>query len=220
MQVLQAGRHKLLLLELDPEFIENIARQAGFEFKLEDQERRVLDALSSERGHQRAAELADAIAPRCQRAIPSDHGKEAITHALVDRHEATNNDREDRNRQGVLPDPEFQSHIQIYGASSASFLFLPARPSSRTPFHRSGDQINSQATCRWCRSRLLLQKSPEVRLKTPCRLDLEPCVDGVPFPRRPQFSRATLRICGVERHAASGLGAGRGNQTNPQVGIA
>src|SRR4029079_6286992 len=42
MQVLQAGRHKLLLLELDPEFIENIARQAGFEFKLEDQERRVL----------------------------------------------------------------------------------------------------------------------------------------------------------------------------------
>src|SRR6476646_12254809 len=98
--------------------------------------------------------------------------------------------------------------------------FLPARPSSRTPFHRSGDQINSQATCRWCRSRLLLQKSPEVRLKTPCRLDLEPCVDGVPFPRRPQFSRATLRICGLERHAANGLGAGRGNQTNPQVGIA
>ena len=48
MQVLQAGRHKLLLLELDPEFIENIARQAGFEFKLEDQERRVLLELSAE----------------------------------------------------------------------------------------------------------------------------------------------------------------------------
>ena len=48
MQVLQAGRHKLLLLELDPEFIENIARQAGFEFKLEDQERRVLLDLSAE----------------------------------------------------------------------------------------------------------------------------------------------------------------------------
>src|SRR5213078_4473721 len=47
MQVLQAGRHKLLLLELDPEFIENIARQAGFEFKLEDQERRVLLELST-----------------------------------------------------------------------------------------------------------------------------------------------------------------------------
>ena len=47
MQVLQAGRHKLLLLELDPEFIENIARQAGFEFKLEDQERCVLLELSA-----------------------------------------------------------------------------------------------------------------------------------------------------------------------------
>jgi hypothetical protein len=47
MQVLQAGHHKLLLLELDPEFIENIARQAGFEFKLEDQERRVLLELSA-----------------------------------------------------------------------------------------------------------------------------------------------------------------------------
>lgn len=36
MQVLQAGPHKLLLLELDPEFVSNIAKQAGFEFKLED----------------------------------------------------------------------------------------------------------------------------------------------------------------------------------------
>ena len=31
MQVLQAGRHKLLLLELDTEYLENIARQTGFE---------------------------------------------------------------------------------------------------------------------------------------------------------------------------------------------
>src|SRR5579884_326655 len=31
MQVLQAGEHKLLLLELDPEFVANIAKQAGFE---------------------------------------------------------------------------------------------------------------------------------------------------------------------------------------------
>ena len=42
MQVLKAGSHKLLLLELDPEFIENIARQAGFEFRLEDQTRRLV----------------------------------------------------------------------------------------------------------------------------------------------------------------------------------
>lgn len=39
MQYLQAGRHKLVMLELDPEFLENIARQAGFEFQMEDQPR-------------------------------------------------------------------------------------------------------------------------------------------------------------------------------------
>jgi hypothetical protein len=48
MQVLQAGRHKLMLLELETEFIENIARQAGFEFRLEDEERRIILELSAE----------------------------------------------------------------------------------------------------------------------------------------------------------------------------
>jgi hypothetical protein len=48
MQVVQAGRHKLMVLELDTEFIENIARQAGFEFKLEDQTRRVLLDLQAD----------------------------------------------------------------------------------------------------------------------------------------------------------------------------
>jgi len=48
MQILQAGRHKLLLLELDAESLENVARQAGFEFKLEEQSRRVvLEFLAS-----------------------------------------------------------------------------------------------------------------------------------------------------------------------------
>ncbi len=36
MQVLQAGSHKLLLLELDLDFVSNIAKQAGFEFKLKE----------------------------------------------------------------------------------------------------------------------------------------------------------------------------------------
>jgi hypothetical protein len=39
MQVLEAGSHKYLLLELDPESIGNIARQAGFEIKIDDQQR-------------------------------------------------------------------------------------------------------------------------------------------------------------------------------------
>lgn len=48
MQVLQAGRHKLLLLELETESIENVARQAGFAFKLEDDPRRMVLDLSAE----------------------------------------------------------------------------------------------------------------------------------------------------------------------------
>jgi hypothetical protein len=39
MQVLEAGQNKYLLLELDPEFVGNIARQAGFEFKIDDRGR-------------------------------------------------------------------------------------------------------------------------------------------------------------------------------------
>jgi hypothetical protein len=46
MQVLNAGEHKLLLLELDTEFISNIAKQAGFEFKLEEGPRSLLLELS------------------------------------------------------------------------------------------------------------------------------------------------------------------------------
>jgi hypothetical protein len=48
MQILQAGPHKFLLLELDREFLENIARQAGFEFRLDEQDRRVILDLNAE----------------------------------------------------------------------------------------------------------------------------------------------------------------------------
>jgi len=50
MQVLQAGGHKLLLLELDVDFVSNIARQAGFEFKVDDTTRALtLDLLAADR---------------------------------------------------------------------------------------------------------------------------------------------------------------------------
>lgn len=39
MQVLEAGSNKYLLLELDPEVVGNIARQAGFDFKIDDRQR-------------------------------------------------------------------------------------------------------------------------------------------------------------------------------------
>ena len=39
MQVLEAGPDKYLLLEIDPEFVGNIAKQAGFEYKIDDRGR-------------------------------------------------------------------------------------------------------------------------------------------------------------------------------------
>src|SRR5215471_47355 len=39
MQVLQAGPHKLIYLELEPEMVTNIARQAGLEVRLKDSPR-------------------------------------------------------------------------------------------------------------------------------------------------------------------------------------
>ena len=61
MQVLNAGQHKLLLLELDTDFISNIAKQAGFEFRLEEGPRSLmLDLTAPDR------EVASA-AVRCSR---------------------------------------------------------------------------------------------------------------------------------------------------------
>src|ERR1035441_799000 len=50
MQVLLAGDHKFLQLELDPDFVANIAKQAGFEYKIEDNKRWLcLDLLAADR---------------------------------------------------------------------------------------------------------------------------------------------------------------------------
>src|SRR5690349_3904136 len=72
MQVLQAGPHKLLLLELDPEFLGNIIKQAGFEYKLENGQRSITVDLNAP-GRQAPLLLFDAADPgnlgwfsRCQ----------------------------------------------------------------------------------------------------------------------------------------------------------
>lgn len=50
MQVLQAGPHKLLYLELDSEFITNIAKQAGFEPRIQESKRTVtIDLVANDR---------------------------------------------------------------------------------------------------------------------------------------------------------------------------
>src|ERR1700736_5365284 len=72
MQVVVAGDHKFLLLELDADFIANIAKQAGFEYRIEDSRRSLcLDLLAS--GRQAPLLLFDAADPgnlgwfsRCQ----------------------------------------------------------------------------------------------------------------------------------------------------------
>src|ERR1035438_7112570 len=50
MQVLQAGQYKLIYLELEPETVASIARQAGFETRTRDGQRSIqLDLAARER---------------------------------------------------------------------------------------------------------------------------------------------------------------------------
>lgn len=72
MQVLQAGQHKLIFLELEPELVTNIAKQAGFEAKLKDGARSIQIDLTIP-GRQAPLLLFDAADPgnlgwfsRCQ----------------------------------------------------------------------------------------------------------------------------------------------------------
>lgn len=46
MQVLQAGRHKLILLEIDPATISAVAQQAGFEARMKESQRGIVLDLS------------------------------------------------------------------------------------------------------------------------------------------------------------------------------
>jgi hypothetical protein len=72
MQVLQAGSHKLIYLELQPEMVATIARQAGFETRAKDGPRSIQLDLSAP-GRQAPLLLFDAADPanlgwfsRCQ----------------------------------------------------------------------------------------------------------------------------------------------------------
>lgn len=50
MQVLQAGRHKLIYLELQPEMIAGLAKQAGFEARARESQRAIqIDLSAAER---------------------------------------------------------------------------------------------------------------------------------------------------------------------------
>lgn len=80
MQVLQAGQHKLILLELEVETVGSVARQAGFETRVKDGPRQIqLDLTAT--GRQAPLLLFDATDPsnlgwfsRCQFYIDSTTG--------------------------------------------------------------------------------------------------------------------------------------------------
>ena len=73
MQVLQAGKHKLLMLELDSDFVGNIVRQTGFDFEIEDSDRSLVLNLEAPADREAPLLLFDAADPgnlgwfsRCQ----------------------------------------------------------------------------------------------------------------------------------------------------------
>jgi hypothetical protein len=81
MQVAQAGEHKFIVLELEPEVLANVAKQAGFECKLEDGKRTVALELTA-RGRQAPLLLFDAADPgnlgwfsRCQFYVDGSTGQ-------------------------------------------------------------------------------------------------------------------------------------------------
>jgi hypothetical protein len=80
MQVLEAGPDKYLLLEIDPEFIGNIAKQAGFAYKIDDRGR-VMSIELTAQDRQAPLLLFDAADPgnlgwfsRCQFYVDGKNG--------------------------------------------------------------------------------------------------------------------------------------------------
>ncbi len=72
MQVLQAGQHKLIYLELEPDMVSSVAKQAGFDTKAKDGQRAIQIDLTAS-GRQAPLLLFDAADPanlgwfsRCQ----------------------------------------------------------------------------------------------------------------------------------------------------------
>jgi len=89
MQVVTAGEHKFLLLELDPDLVTSIAKEAGFEYRLEDNKRSLcLNLLAA--GRQAPLLLFDAAVPgnlgwfsRCQFYVDGKNGMVLQTPILL-----------------------------------------------------------------------------------------------------------------------------------------
>src|ERR1700722_10900771 len=104
MQVLQAGRHKLILLEIDSATIHAVAQQAGFEARLKESARSILVELTAEQRHGPLL-LFDAADPanlgwfsRCQFYVDGRTGGVMQTPITV----ANKRDRQGRNQSNSL----------------------------------------------------------------------------------------------------------------------
>lgn len=121
MQVLEAGADKYLLLEIEPDAVAAIARQAGFEVKIDDSSR-VLAAELSTQGRQAPLLLFDAADPgnlgwfsRCQFYVDGKSGAVLQTPLSV----ANLRDRRGRNLPNAI-------RIQITKELPGSFR-MPGR---------------------------------------------------------------------------------------------
>lgn len=139
MQSLQAGEQKLLLLELDRDLIENLARQAGFEMQFEEQSRRVILDLIAE-GRQAPLLLFDAADPanlgwfsRCQFYVDGASGNVLQTPIQV---------ANQRDRSGnALP---FAIRLQISKELPATFRLPNRAPiSERTVYEVLNDFLGA-----------------------------------------------------------------------------
>jgi hypothetical protein len=123
MQVLQAGEHKFLLLELDPEFVANIAKQAGFEYRIEENARSMsLELLAPDR--QAPLLLFDAADPgnlgwfsRCQFYVDGRTGGVLQTPIMV----ANQKDRSGRTLPNAL-------RVQVFKELPTSFRLPGKQP--------------------------------------------------------------------------------------------
>ncbi len=104
MQVANAGQHKLILLELDPEILGQVAKQAGFDAKIEDAKRTIALELTAN-ARQMPLLLFDAADPgnlgwfsRCQFYVDGQTGQVLQTPMSV----ANMRDREGRASPDTL----------------------------------------------------------------------------------------------------------------------
>jgi len=130
MQVLQAGEHKLILLELDAELVSAAARQAGFDARVKDNARGIVLELTAV-GRSGPLLLFDAADPgnlgwfsRCQFYMDGRTGLVMQTPITV----ANKKDRSGRNQSNAL-------RVRISKELPASFRLPGKQPLTEPVFY-------------------------------------------------------------------------------------